>query len=165
MITYIALGSNLNEPFQQLQKALESLKQHSDIKLLKCSSFYHSKALVIDGSVPQPDYINAVAKLETSMSPLQLLEQLNEIEDQQGRERKEKWGARTLDLDILLYDEQLIQTDRLVIPHSQLAFRNFVIHPLFEVAGAITIPGLGDLSQLAQKMNWDGIELINEKMF
>jgi 2-amino-4-hydroxy-6-hydroxymethyldihydropteridine diphosphokinase len=162
IISYIGLGSNLDEPLVQIQTALTALQEHAQIELLSYSSFYQSKALTMPDSEPQDDYINAVAKLATDLSPEQLLQQLNHIEALQGRERHEKWGARTLDLDILLYDELQIQTDELVIPHAQIKFRNFVIHPLFEVAGAISLPGLGELAQLAQQTDWDGLQRIDE---
>ena len=157
MICYIGLGSNLDKPEEQLQRALQSFNNETELELLKVSSFYQSKALTLPGSVQQNDYINAVVQLQTALSAEQLLLQLHKIEAQQGRERQEKWGARTLDLDILLYGEQSIQTETLIIPHSQIALRNFVIHPLFEIAGAIEIPGLGYLNNLAEKTSWDGL--------
>lgn len=162
MISYIGLGSNLYEPLAQLQKALKTIQNHPQMTLLKCSGFYQSKALTVEGAAPQDDYINAVAMLDTTLTVEQLLVQLNKIEVDQGRERKEKWGARTLDLDILLYDELQMQTDKLIIPHAQIRFRNFVIHPLFEVAGPIKIPGLGELARLAEQTNWDGLQRVNE---
>lgn len=158
MICYIGLGSNLDEPKEQLYKALQRLKNETGLDLLKVSSFYQSKALTLPGTAQQNDYINAVAQLQTSLSAQQLLLKLHKIEAAQGRERQEKWGARTLDLDILLYGEQIIQTETLIIPHSQIALRNFVIHPLFEIAGAIEIPGVACLADLAGKTSWDGLK-------
>ncbi len=155
MICYIGLGSNLDEPKEQLYKALQRLKNETGIELLKVSSFYQSKALTLPGTAQQSDYINAVAQLQTSLSAQQLLLKLHKIEAVHGRERQEKWGARTLDLDILLYDNQIIQTETLIIPHSQIALRNFVIHPLFEIAGDIEIPGVACLADLAGKTSWD----------
>ncbi len=160
MISYISLGSNLGEPLLQLQAALEKLHNDAQLQLLKVSGFYQSRALTQLDTAPQNDYINAVARLETSLSPEQLLLKLNEIEALQGRERNEKWAARTLDLDILLYGELRIRTSKLIIPHAQIKFRNFVIHPLFELAGAIELPGLGNLAGLAKKMHWDGLQKI-----
>ncbi|MCU7835821.1 MAG: 2-amino-4-hydroxy-6-hydroxymethyldihydropteridine diphosphokinase [gamma proteobacterium symbiont of Taylorina sp.] len=158
MICYISLGSNLDQPELQLRTALERLKTDEQLELLKVSSLYRSKALILPGSVVQGDYINAVAQLETKLSAKMLLLKLHEIEVAQGRKRKEKWGARTLDLDILLYANEHIQTSRLTIPHKQIKRRNFVIHPLYEIAGAIEIPGIGCLSDLAEKTSWDGLE-------
>lgn len=162
MICYISLGSNLSgksgDPLTQLQTALDKISNAPDLRLVKTSDFYQSKALILPHTPPQNDYINAVAMLETALSAEQLLGKLNAIEALQGRERKEQWGARTLDLDILLYGDLQIHTETLVIPHLQIEHRNFVIHPLFEIAGAIDIPGLGDLSLLSEKMTWDGLQ-------
>jgi len=160
MISYIGLGSNLELPFLQLKTALKKLQEHNHIELLKVSGFYQSKALTWPDTPPQNDYINAVACLETLLAPDQLLSALHKIEAEQGRERKQKWGARTLDLDILLYDDLSINSDKLIIPHAQIVHRNFVIHPLFEVAGAINIPGLGKLEQLAKQTSWNGLQKI-----
>ncbi|MCN4143652.1 MAG: 2-amino-4-hydroxy-6-hydroxymethyldihydropteridine diphosphokinase [Thiohalomonas sp.] len=162
MICYIGLGSNLSEPSVQLQNALDSIKKEPELQLLKVSSFYQSKALVLSDAPPQNDYINAAAMLETVLTAEQILQRLHKIEAAQGRERNEKWGARTLDLDILLYGESKIQTETLTIPHAQLQYRNFVIHPLFEIAGAIDIPGLGDLFAIAAKMSWDALNKLNK---
>ena len=158
MMIAIGLGSNLREPVLQLHAALETLGNDADLKLLKISSFYQSKALTLQDAAPQHDYINAAAMLETALSADELLHKLNAIEASQGRERNEKWAARTLDLDILLYGDQRIQSDRLTIPHSQIPLRNFVIHPLYEIAGNIEIPGLGSLALLADNASWDGLK-------
>lgn len=158
MIIAIGLGSNLGEPVLQLHTALEALANDADLKFLKTSGFYQSKALTLLDAPPQNDYINAVAMLETTLSADELLHKLNVVEASQGRERNEKWAARTLDLDILLYGDQCIQSECLIIPHSQIKFRNFVIHPLYEVAGNIEIPGLGSLALLADNTSWDGLK-------
>lgn len=160
MNCYISLGSNLGDPLVQIQTALETIQSHPNLTVLQTSSFYQSEALTMPDSPPQNDYINAVAHLETLLSADQLLQKLNAIEASQGRERNEKWGARTLDLDILLYDDLQIQTEKLIIPHVQIKHRNFVIHPLFEIAGDIDIPGVGGLGILAKQMSWDGLQKI-----
>ncbi len=157
MITYIGLGSNLYQPAQQLKMALEGIARIPQSELLKVSSFYQSKALTLADSKAQNDYINAVVMLQTDLTAIQLLSELQAIEDQQGRIRTEKWSARTLDLDILLFGEQIIATNSLQVPHTQLAFRNFVIHPLFEIAGDINIPGQGALATLAGQTDWSGL--------
>lgn len=164
MIIAIGLGSNQGEPVLQLHTALETLGNDADLKLLKTSSFYQSKALTLLDAPPQNDYINAVAMLETALSADKLLHKLNVVEASQGRERNEKWAARTLDLDILLYGEQRIQSERLTIPHSQIKFRNFVVHPLYEVAGNIEIPGLGSLKLLANHTSWGGLEKLDSSI-
>ncbi|MCU7937962.1 MAG: 2-amino-4-hydroxy-6-hydroxymethyldihydropteridine diphosphokinase [gamma proteobacterium symbiont of Bathyaustriella thionipta] len=162
MKCYIGLGSNLAEPLIQLQTALQQIEKEPELQLGKVSSFYQSKALILPDAPPQNDYINAVALLETDLSAALLLQKLHKIEASQGRERNEKWGARTLDLDILLYGDLHIQTKILTIPHAQMQYRNFVLHPLFEIAGAIDIPGLGSLSEMAQKIAWDGLKKLTK---
>ncbi len=157
MIAYIGLGSNLQQPKQQILMALDTLRQIPELTVLKISALYQSKALTLADSLPQGDYINAVAKLDSGLSAEQLLSCLQSIEHQQGRVRTEKWGARILDLDILLYEDEIISTESLVVPHAQIKFRNFVIHPLFEIAGDINIPGLGSLAQLAGQTDWSGL--------
>ncbi len=157
MKCYIGLGSNLSEPMTQLQCALKRIASDDDMQLVRCSSFYQSRALVLPDTVKQNDYINAVACIETLLSAELLLTKLHSIEALQGRDRKEKWAARTLDLDILLYGNECIETATLSIPHKQLQYRNFVIHPLFEIAGAIELPVLGNLAVLAENTDWDGL--------
>ena len=111
MITaYIALGSNLNTPVEQLHAALKAISQLPNTHLVTTSSFYKSKPL---GPQDQPDYVNAVAKIKTELSPLALLDELQRIENEQGRVRLRRWGERTLDLDILLYGNEIIQNERL----------------------------------------------------
>lgn len=160
-IAYIGLGSNLSRPKQQLHDAIEKLRTIAAIELLQLSALYRSTALTLAGSVSQPDYLNAVAKLSTALNPLELLQQLHDIESQQGRQRNEKWTARTLDLDLLLYADKQIQTAELTIPHTQMAYRNFVIFPLLEIAGELDIPGIGSLSELSARLSWQGLERLD----
>lgn len=127
---FVGLGSNLNSPLQQVILALEALAQLPQCRLLNASSLYRSAPV---GPAGQPDYINAVALLETTLSPQQLLERLQLIENAQGRVRKERWGARTLDLDILLWGNLVIDQPGLHIPHRELANRSFVLEPLHEL--------------------------------
>ena len=163
MIAFIGLGSNLEQPEQQILRALQSLNNLPVTVLLKNSSLYQSAALTLPGSAPQNDYINAVASLDTGLSAEQLLVQLQAIENAQGRIRTAKWGARTLDLDILLYGDETVASENLTIPHAQLKFRNFVIHPLFEITGDINIPGLGSLARLAEQTDWAGLSKIQAR--
>lgn len=132
---YIALGSNLANPLQQLKQAVETLQKFT--KNFAVSSFYGSKPL---GPQDQPDYVNAVAKFDTELSPLALLDKLQEIEQQQGRVRLRRWGERTLDLDILLYGNQQIQSERLTVPHYDMHNREFVIVPLYELSPDLILP-------------------------
>ena len=129
---YIGLGSNLAEPRQQLEAALAALAELPDSRLAATSSFYASDPL---GPADQPRYVNAVAALETDLEPLALLDALQRIEQEQGRVRKaERWGPRTLDLDILLFGERLLAEERLSVPHYHLHARAFVLYPLAEIA-------------------------------
>ena len=145
---YIALGSNLANPQAQLTAALQALNALSDSRLTAVSSFYQSKPL---GPQDQPDYVNAVACLETSLAPLALLDELQRIEHEQGRVRLRRWGERTLDLDILLYADHIIQSERLTVPHYDMHQREFVIIPLVEIAPHLVLPNGQSIQTLAQK--------------
>ena len=145
---YIALGSNLENPQAQLTAALQALNELSDSRLTAVSSFYQSKPL---GPQDQPDYVNAVACLETSLAPLALLDELQRIEHEQGRIRLRRWGERTLDLDILLYADHIIQSERLTVPHYDMHQREFVIIPLVEIAPHLVLPNGQSIQTLAQK--------------
>ena len=144
---YIGLGSNLDEPEKQVQQACRALAKLSQCRLLHCSSLYRSKPLLVDATntaamtVDQPDYINAVVALETRLLPLALLDALQAIELAQGRDRDgPRWGARTLDLDILLYGQCILDKPRLTVPHSGLAEREFVLYPLYQIAPQLVLP-------------------------
>ena len=158
-IAYIAMGSNLDGPVEQLLKARHSLDAMPSIRVLADSGLYSSQAMTLLGDDrPQPDYINAVAKLETRLSPIELLDQLQAIETAQGRVRLERWGPRTLDLDILLYDDMQLNELRLTIPHPAMAQRNFVLYPLQNIDPGLHIPGLGDLPELISRISDQGID-------
>jgi 2-amino-4-hydroxy-6-hydroxymethyldihydropteridine diphosphokinase len=135
--TYIALGSNLDQPLQQLKTAILGLQALPDTSLITVSRFYQTTPV---GFLNQPDFINAVAYLETTLSPQNLLAALQKIENNQGRIRKEKNGPRTLDLDILLYGDQTIAEANLVIPHPRMQERAFVLVPLLEIAPHLILP-------------------------
>lgn len=131
---YIGLGSNLAEPVQQLNAALLALAQLPDTRLIATSAYYSSAPL---GPSDQPRYTNAVAHLETNLTPHTLLDHLQAIELRQGRQRKaERWGPRTLDLDILLFGERIIDDERLCVPHYHMHARPFVLLPLAELCPA-----------------------------
>ncbi|MDC0172563.1 2-amino-4-hydroxy-6-hydroxymethyldihydropteridine diphosphokinase [Gammaproteobacteria bacterium] len=135
-ISYIGLGSNLSgsmsDPQNQLNRAVKTIRQHANIHDFQLSSVYSTSPI---GPQDQPDYVNAVARLKTTLQPLQLLDYLQEIEDQHQRKRKFRWGARTLDLDILTYANFEIISDRLTIPHPRMEERAFVLVPLLELDG------------------------------
>jgi 2-amino-4-hydroxy-6-hydroxymethyldihydropteridine diphosphokinase len=157
---YIGLGSNLLDPERQLVRACKALAAMSHSKLRACSPFYRSTAI---GPSDQPDYLNGVAEMETALEPHDLLDALQAIEVQQGRVRStQRWGPRTLDLDILLYGEQVISDPQLVVPHPELGARNFVLYPLHDVAGDdLVIPELGSLASLLAACSREGLELLS----
>lgn len=126
----IALGSNLGDSLTILQQACASLAKIEGIELIACSSWYQTKPI----GPPQPDYLNGCVLVKTKLSPVELLKCLWQIEQQFGRKRKERWGARTLDLDIILYDDLIMDTADLQIPHPRMRERAFVLIPLAEIA-------------------------------
>ena len=143
---YIGLGSNLDDPVARVNRAFSQLADIDDTQLIERSSLYLSAPL---GPADQPDYVNAVAALLTRRSPLQLLRELQSIEASQGRRRSgERWGARTLDLDLLVFGLQHIDNATLTVPHPRIAERNFVLLPLSDVAPDLIVPGLGALRTL-----------------
>jgi len=127
---YIGMGSNLSAPAQQLRSAIDALAQLPHTELAGVSSFYQSDSLLPG----QPRYTNAVAALNSRLPPLDLLDALQAIENDQGRERNERWGPRTLDLDVLLFGDRLIDEPRLKVPHYHMQARAFVLYPLAELA-------------------------------
>jgi len=156
---FIGLGSNLNEPLAQLKKALAALKKMHDSHFIKVSHFYRSLPM---GPQDQPDYINAVAELKTKLSAEQLLDALQTIENEQGRVRQQRWGARTLDLDILLYGNEVINTERLTVPHYGMKERNFVLYPLSElINGDFNIPSMGTMKELLASCSIDGLQRLD----
>jgi len=145
MLAYIGLGSNLNNPKQQIKDALISLNSTQDVKVVALSSLYQSKP--IDDS-KQPDYINAVCQVDTHLTALELLYVCQGIETKQHRVREKKWGARTIDLDIILYGVQVVASKQLIIPHPEMMNRPFVLIPLSELESDLKVPVLGPLQAL-----------------
>ncbi len=159
VIAYIGLGSNLEEPISQIRLALQELDALDTCQLLEHSSLYRSEPI---GPPGQPDYINAVAKIDTSLQPLELLDVLQGLERQHHRIRRERWGPRTLDLDLLLYADQLIEHPRLTVPHCRIAERAFVCYPWLEISPGQVIPGMGRLKDLATGLSAQGLERLGE---
>ncbi|MEN9704131.1 MAG: hypothetical protein RLZZ393_10 [Pseudomonadota bacterium] len=151
---FIGLGSNQADPPLQLDAALEALSRLPDTRLLAVSPRYVTSPF---GPVPQPDFLNAVAELETALDALTLLAALHRIEAAQGRVRTLRWGPRTLDLDLLVHGDACIETQGLTVPHPGIVQRNFVLYPLRDIAPALEIPGLGRVSTLAARVAGDGI--------
>ncbi|MDX2369439.1 MAG: 2-amino-4-hydroxy-6-hydroxymethyldihydropteridine diphosphokinase [Colwellia sp.] len=137
-IAYIGLGSNLAEPIKQVQAAIDEIKKIVQSHVINVSSLYLSKPM---GPQDQDDYINAVLALETTLTPIELLDALQSIENKAGRVRKEnRWGARILDLDIILFGDEIISTERLIVPHYGMRKREFVLLPLAEIAADLMLP-------------------------
>ena len=153
---YIGLGSNLALPKKQIQAACASLARLPDTALIKCSSLYKSQPM---GPQDQPDYVNAVALIETALSPESLLQHTQLIESQQGRIRKaNRWGPRTLDLDMLLFGLQRIDNEHLTVPHSGMKQREFVLYPLFEIAPDLILPCGEKLANLVMTCPIKGLQ-------
>ncbi|EEU6538848.1 2-amino-4-hydroxy-6-hydroxymethyldihydropteridine diphosphokinase [Salmonella enterica] len=137
-IAYIALGSNLASPLEQVNAALQAIADIPDSRIVAVSSFYRTPPL---GPQDQPDYLNAAVALDTTLSAEALLNHTQRIELQQGRTRKaERWGPRTLDLDIMLFGDSVIHTERLTVPHYDMKNRGFMLWPLFEIAPDLVFP-------------------------
>ena len=136
---YLGLGSNLGERKENIEKALEMLSKRDDCSLKECSPFYESEAY---GFTEQPDFINACAHIETTLEPHQLLTVLQSIEDRMGRIRGLRWGPRVIDLDILFFDDYVIDTRDLHVPHIDIKNRVFVLKPLSDIAGFLRHPYL-----------------------
>lgn len=155
-LVYIGLGANLDQPQQQLEQAFIELAQLPNSKLISQSSLYHSKPV---GPQDQPDYVNAIALLETELSPLELLDALQQLEQNHGRIRKRHWGERTLDLDIILIDDLVINSERLIVPHPFAQQRSFVVYPLFEITPTLSFPNGKSLEQLLTELDNDLIRI------
>ena len=143
---FVGLGSNLEEPVRQIECAIKLLEAIPGTELVSRSSLYRSAPL---GTIAQPDFVNAVAKIVTLLDAYSLLQSLQEIEHSQGRVRGERWGPRVLDLDLLVYEGARIDEPALTVPHPGIAERNFVLLPLQEIAPDLVIPGLGCVADIA----------------
>ncbi|WP_067516257.1 2-amino-4-hydroxy-6-hydroxymethyldihydropteridine diphosphokinase [Endozoicomonas ascidiicola] len=157
---YIALGSNLEQPELQLQRAVDEIDSFPGITLAGCSKLYQSDPV---GPPGQPDYCNAVIAVDTTLTPIALLDAMQRVENDHGRVRSERWGPRTLDLDILLYGNEVVESERLTIPHYQMHLRNFVLLPLMDISPDLMLPGGMQLRKLAEKMGQDGLSVIAEQ--
>ena len=155
---FVALGSNLNDPVQQILSALDALKRIPATRVLTSSSLYRSRPM---GGIDQPDFVNAVAELATRLPALNLLEQLQRIERDHGRVRDApRRGPRTLDLDLLLYGDETIRTPQLEVPHPGIAERDFVLYPLCEIAPHLEIIGHGAVTALLAHCRRHGLQCI-----
>ena len=154
-LAYVALGANLDQPVAQVNAAIEALKSLPHSRLLRASSLYRTAPVGIHG---QPDFINAVAALETALSPQALLAALFGVEARFGRLRHGHMSPRTLDLDLLLYDNTVIDSPDLQLPHPRLHLRAFVLAPLTEIAPDCCIPGRGSTAAWLAAVSMQKIE-------
>ena len=157
---YIGLGSNLSNelgsPVEHLQQAIAAMQEHEQVCKVRVSSFYASAPM---GPQDQPDFVNAVASFETTLTPVELLAFCQQLEQQALRARMRRWGERSLDVDILLYGEAQIAEPQLTIPHVGLLERNFVLIPLRELAADIMISGQS-INSYAASNDWTGLKLL-----
>ena len=156
-IAFIGLGSNLEDPRSQLQRAFAELDQLPDTRLIARSSLYRSAPL---GYPDQPEFVNAVVEIATALTPQALLQALLQIERQHGRERIFRNAPRTLDLDVLLYDDVQLHEHGLTLPHPQMHLRAFVLQPLLEIAPDIGIPGVGQAGMAFERCRDQVLEAV-----
>ena len=152
---YVALGANLGDPAATVRAAFGALANLPESRVVHGSSLYRTAPV---GITEQPEFINAVAQLETTLAPESLLDALFDIELRFGRIRADKNGPRTLDLDLLLYNDQFLELPRLTLPHPRLHLRAFVLHPLAEIAPDLLIPGRGSIAAWLPAVANQGIE-------
>lgn len=156
---YIAIGSNLDDPITKAKQGIAALQSLPNSTFVKSSSLYTSKPM---GPQDQPDYVNAVVAIDTQLSPIDLLDKTQAIELTLGRIRKdERWGPRTLDLDLLLYANETIDSPRLTIPHYGMKVREFVLYPLAEIAPNLHFPDGTSLNSLLKKVDRNALEIIS----
>lgn len=155
---YIGLGSNLGDREHYLQQALELLDQVENVAVVRCSSIYETAPY---GPVEQGDFLNMAASIETLLPPMQLLKELHRIENALGRKRDIHWGPRSIDLDILLFNRDNIEEEKLSVPHPELPKRLFVLAPLMDIASHLIVPGINrSVTELYQRFkNEKGVQL------
>lgn len=154
---YIGIGSNLGDSVARVQAAFEALARVERTQLIARSSLYRTRPF---GPVAQGDFVNAVAGVLTQLTASELLAALRSIESAAGRVRTERWGPRTLDLDLLVYGDRRIAEPDLTVPHPGIAERGFVLRPLNDVAPTLDVPGVGRVQELLRKLPDDGIAAV-----
>jgi len=159
---YVALGSNLGDRMAHLSSALDALRTHPDLHAVVCSSVYETVPM---GPQDQPNYLNAVVGLQTELTAFKLLGELQDIETRLGRVRNGvRWGPRIIDLDILLYADEVIDTPELSVPHPGIAERSFVLLPLAELAPELIVPTKGTVSKLLEQCRQFGIRRLKSTL-
>ena len=157
---YIALGSNLGDRLRQMQSALKALAADNQLKVLQISPLYENRAV---GMEEADDFLNAMAEVETSMAPLELLDFCLGVESKLGRVRTKEWAPRTIDLDIIAYGDEVIEHERLQVPHPRIAERDFVVHPLCAIAPNVEIRGQR-VAHMAAALPMDSLTLCELKL-
>ena len=152
---FIAIGSNLQQPQLQVAQAFEGISRLPSTQLINRSSLYRTAPVSYED---QPDFINAVAEVETELPPLELLQALLSLENAQGRERPFPNAPRVLDLDLLLYNDTIMHTAELTLPHPRMHTRGFVLQPLAEIAADLVIPQHGNVAMLVTQCKDQGVE-------
>ena len=158
-IAYVGLGSNLDSPQVQIQTAIRALQEFPQSELMAISPIYRSAPM---GPQDQPYYLNAVVKLATSLSARELLLQLQAQENAQGRVREKRWGPRSLDLDLLLHGENVMDDAELPLPHPGIYDRNFVLYPLYDIEPGLVFPDGNRLTQLMQSCASHNMQIVSK---
>jgi len=156
---YLALGSNIDDRRENMRNAIKQIAGHASNRIVRASSIYSTKPVGVED---QPDFLNAVIAIETTLSPTELLLFCQDVEKKLGRKRTFKWGPRVIDIDILLYDDVAVQDENLFIPHPYMMERAFVLIPLAEIAPDLDLPGDIKAFDAAGKINCDGIEIFEQ---
>ena len=159
-LAFVGIGSNLDEPHRQIDAAINRLAALPGCDVFAVSSLYRSAPF---GPVEQPDFLNAVVALTTDMSARALFAALQSIEEDMGRQRSERWGARIIDLDLLVFGDAVVNDDDLVVPHPGIGERNFVLLPLAEIAPELDIPGLGPVRDIKVSTTEPRIERVQDR--
>jgi 2-amino-4-hydroxy-6-hydroxymethyldihydropteridine diphosphokinase len=148
---YLGIGSNKNHPYFRINTVLKQINRIKSTNIVKKSSLYVTKPL---GPQAQPNFINSVIEIRTSLEPIDLLDELQNLERLHNRKKTKRWGPRSMDIDILIYNNLIMNTDKLVIPHPGLEYRDFVLIPLYEITSyRYEIPKYGKITTLIKNLS------------